>query len=420
MAEGWMMEKLAWITALVVAVLVPPTAAQAHESGVSRFSLNGFGTLGVVHSDEGQADFVSNLFAPDGAGYTRAWSPEVDSRLGVQLTANLTPRLTGIVQLVAEQRYDSRYTPTVEWANLKYNITPDLSVRAGRMVQSSLMVSEYRKVGYAIPWVRPPEEVYRLVPITNFDGIDFSFRSRFDGFTNTLQGAYGRNDATRPGGGTNEVRDIVVLTNTLEWGTTTLFASYGRTRLTANEENLNALFDGFKQFGPAGEVIADHYDVDDKRLEVMAVGARYDPGEWFMMGELAHSNSDTFIGNSRGWYLSGGYRFGAVTPYLTLARVWVDSSTSDPGLSLEGLPPALAAQAAGLNAALNGLLGAVAQQKSITLGARWDFARNRALKVQYERIDLDDGSPGVLSNIQPGFEPGGEVDLFSVSLDFVF
>jgi hypothetical protein len=415
-----MMAKLARVTALAVAVLVHPTTAQSHETGVSRFTLNGFGTLGVVHSDEDQADFVSNAFAPDGAGYTRAWSPEVDSRSGLQLTAKLTPRLTGILQLIAEQRYDEHYTPTVEWANLKYDITPDFSVRAGRMVQSSFMVSQYRKVGYANPWVRPPEEVYGMIPITNFDGIDLSYRTRFAGFTNTLQGAYGRKDVSLPDGGTVEARDAMTLSDTLEWGAITLFASYSSIHVTVDADNLNALFAGFRQFGPEGEAIAGRYDFDNKRVDIIAVGARYDPGNWFVMGELAHTKSRTLFGDSRGWYLTGGYRFGAVTPYATLARLRVVSNTSDPGLSLVALPPAPAAQAAALNAGLNGILGSVAQQKSVTLGARWDFARNMALKVQYERIELDDGSPGILVNPQPGFEPGGRVDLFSVSLDFVF
>jgi predicted porin len=420
LVEERMMGKLARITALAVAVLLHPAAAQSHETGASRFTLNGFGTVGVVHSDEAQADFVANQLAPDGAGYTRAWSPEVDSRFGLQLTADLTPRLTGILQLIAEQRYDDSYTPTVEWANLRYDLTPDLSVRAGRMVQPSFMVSEYRKVGYATPWVRPPEEVYRLVPVTNFDGIDLSYRAHFDGFTNTLRGSYGRTEATSPNGGESEARGAVTLADTLEWGAATLFASYSHTRLTIDEENLTALFDAFRQFGPEGVAIAERYDADDKRLKVMAVGARYDPGDWFVMGERAHTDSRTFFGDSRGWYLTGGYRFGAVTPYLTVARVRVDSSTSDPGLSLGGLPPPLAAQATALNAALNGLLGSAAQQKSVALGARWDFTHNAALKVQYDRIELDDGSPGVLTNLQPGFEPGGQVNLFSVTLDFVF
>jgi hypothetical protein len=46
--------------------------------------------------------------------------------------------------------------------------------------------------------------------------------------------------------------------------------------------------------------------------------------------------------------------------------------------------------------------------------------RGLALKVQYEFIDRDDGSPGTFGNLQPGFEPGGRADLFSASVNFVF
>lgn len=102
----------------------------------------------MVHSDEEQADFVSNLFAPDGAGYSRVWSPEVDSRLGLQLTASLIHQLTGTC---SSSPSSVMTTTSVEGANLRYDIPSDLSVRAGRMEQSLLMVSDYRKVGYAIP-----------------------------------------------------------------------------------------------------------------------------------------------------------------------------------------------------------------------------------------------------------------------------
>jgi predicted porin len=399
-------------------VLVCVTAPGAQAAELPNFSFNGFGTFGVVHSDEDRADFASNLFAPDGAGYTRAWSPEVDSVLGVQLTANLTSRLTGILQVVSEQQYDENYTPTVEWANLTFDITPDLSVRVGRMVQPSFMVSEYRKVRYATPWVRPPKEVYDMIPVTNADGIDMSYRFRFNGFTNTLRAMYGGRDADTPDGSEVSASDTIVLRNTLEWGTVSLFASYTRFRLAI--EGLTPFFDAFRQFGARGVAIADRYDVDSKRVKLMSLGLRYDPGEWFVMGEWARSSSRTFIGDIRGWYITGGYRFKAFTPYVTLAQVQAHSDTSTPGLSLAGLPPAQAAQAAGLNAGLNQMLGSAVQQKSISLGVRWDFIRNAALKVQYQHLDLDEGSPGVLTNIQPGFEPGGSVNLFSAAIDFVF
>jgi opacity protein-like surface antigen len=202
-----MMGKL--VIATVIAVLVCVTAPGAQAAELPNFSFNGFGTFGVVHSDEDRADFASNLFAPDGAGYTRAWSPEVDSVLGVQLTANLTSRLTGILQVVSEQQYDENYTPTVEWANLTFDITPDLSVRAGRMVQPSFMVSEYRKVRYATPWVRPPKEVYDMIPVTNADGIDMSYRFRFNGFTNTLRAMYGGRDADTSDGSEVSASDTI-------------------------------------------------------------------------------------------------------------------------------------------------------------------------------------------------------------------
>jgi hypothetical protein len=404
--------------AVMVALLLHATAAGAQVTETPNLLFNGFGTVGVIHSDEDQADFVSSTLAPDGAGHTRNWSFEVDSRLGLQLTANLTPRLSGVMQVVAEQRHDDSYSPLVEWANFKFDITPDWSVRAGRIVLPVFMASEYRKVGYAIPWVRPPAEVYRLVPVGSNDGIDVSYRTHFGEVTNTLRGNYGRKDVTTASGGKVRAREGVTVTDTLERGPLTLFAGYTRARVTVEE--VQPLFDAIAQFGPQGAALAERYDADDKRVEILSIGARHDPGDWFVMGEWARSSSRSFLGDKRGWYLTGGYRFGPVTPYITLARARVESVTSDPGLAVAGLPPALAAQAAALNATLNTLLARAPEQQSLSLGVRWDFARNVALKLQFDHLDLDAGSAGILVNEQPGFRRGGAVSLFSATLDFVF
>lgn len=410
-------------TTIAAAVLLLHTAlAEAETDSQDQPSLtfDGYGTLGIVHSDEDQADFTSDLLDPDGAGASRDWSPEVDSRLALQASADLSDRVTAIVQLVAEQRYDDSYEPTVEWANIRYQATPGLTLRAGRMVLPAFMTSEYRKVGYALPTVRPAPEVYRIVPISNVDGVSASYRSRFDGVTNTLQGVYGRKTSKFPGG---QVGDVdaergITLANTLEWGATTLFASYNNTHLTF--EGFNPFFDAFRQFGPAGAAIADRYDVDNKEFEFFTLGARYDPGEWFVLGEATTSDSRTFIGEARAWYVTGGVRIGAFTPYASFARAGTGSATSDPGLDTAGLPPAAAGPASQLNGALNMLLNTAARQTRTALGIRWDFARSASLKMQYDRIDLGNNSTGTLVNPQPGFRPGGSVNLFSLALDFVF
>jgi hypothetical protein len=98
------------IIVLLVAIL--PELAVADGLDDSLFSFGGFGTLGLVHSSEHQADFATSLFRPNGAGYTHDWSLAVDSLAAAQITANFTPRLSAVVQVLAQQNYNETYTAT--------------------------------------------------------------------------------------------------------------------------------------------------------------------------------------------------------------------------------------------------------------------------------------------------------------------
>ncbi len=403
----------------LLAVALHASAAHADDPGTPTFSFSGFGTLGVVHSSESKADFTSTSLRPNGAGHTHPWSANVDSRIGAQVTANFTRQISAVVQVISEQHYDNSYTPSVEWANVKYAFTPDFSFRAGRIVLPAFLVSDYRKVGYANPWVRPPVELYSLVPITNSDGVDASYRMHLGDVTNTVQLAYGSTEPRlQNGGGTAKAKDAWGLSYTGEYGAATVHATYYQANLTM--VTFKPLFDGFRQFGPEGSALADRYDVTDKSFTFIGIGAMYDPGRWFVMGEWGATDGHSVLGKRSAWYASGGYRVGKFTPYLTYAQANADSNTSDPGLTLSALPPFLAAPAAGLNAGLNAALGSIPVQKSISVGARWDFAKNAALKLQFDQSRTGAGSPGTLTNLQPGFQAGGRFNVFSAAIDFVF
>ncbi|HUW76662.1 MAG TPA: hypothetical protein VMV70_08255 [Gallionella sp.] len=382
------------------------------------FSFSGFGTLGVVHSSENQADFTSSILKPNGAGYSHALSPDVDSLIGGQVTANFTPKLSAVLQVIAEQNYNNSYRPHVQWANIQYQLTPEFSVRAGRTVLPTFLLSDTRKVAYTYPWVRPPLEVYRLAPITASDGIDASYQIHVGDITNNLQVHVGKSDNQLPNNaGDIKARQSWSLAYTGEYHATTLHIGYESTHLTL--DGVRPIFDAFRQFGPEGIALANKYDVDNKALSVITMGARYDPGKWFVMGEVGHLVTHSFFGKATGWYLSGGYRLGEFTPYLTYGEAKADN-LSDPGLNLSTLPPSLAGPAAGLNAALNSLLSTKVVQNTLSIGGRWDFMTNVALKLQYDHTDIGTGSSGMLSNIQPGFQTGGKVNMFSATIDFVF
>lgn len=386
--------------------------------GQSMFSFSGFGTFGLVHSSEDGADFTTGPLQPNGAGYTHAWSPDVDSRVGAQVIAHFAPRLSAMLQVISEQLYDGTYTPHVEWANIACQATPEFSVRVGRIVLPTFLLSDSRKVGYANPWIRPPVELYSLEDIFDSDGADASYKVHVGEIVNTLVATYGKTDYGVPQGGKFDVNHLWVLADTVEYGALTVHIAYQRA--VYSYDTYDILFDALRQFGPQGAALADKYDLDNKPAQVITAGAVYDPGNWFVMGEWGRRNLHSAIGESTAWYLSGGYRVAKFTPYLTYAGVRAGSNTFDPGLTLSTLPPYLAGPATVLNAGLNAILGSAAVQNTISVGARWDVMKNIDLKMQYDHIDLGSGSAGTLVNVQPGFQRGGAVSLFSVAIDFVW
>lgn len=407
----------------------PPAAAAAllalvlaraclAEASPPVFQFHAFGSLALSHSSENQADFLGSLLIRHGAGYTQSWSAEVDSRLGAQLAVTLTPKISAVVQVLAEQGHDGGYTPRMEWANVTYHPTTDASVRVGRIVLPTFMVSDSRKVGYANAWVRPPGEVYGLVPITSNDGVDATYRAHIGTRELTLQGIYGQSDTKIPSGGTAQAREVWGVTATAENGPGQLRVAYEQTRLTIDV--YNRLFDGFRQFGPEGLAIARRFDADGSVLQFVGAGGLYDPGNWFVMAELGLMRSPSAVGEHVAWYASGGYRFGALTPYVSYSAIAARSPRSDPGLTAAAYPPAQAGAVASLNAALDRLLAASVVQNTISLGVRWDFRKNFDCKLQLDRSRRGAGSPGTLGNIQPGFRPGGRYEVVSLAVDFVY
>ena len=399
--------------------------AAAADPTASMFSFAAFGTLGVVHSNQDKGDFVATPFEASGAGYSHSWSAAVDSLVGAQVRANLTPELSAILQVISQQNYDASFTPHVEWANIKYQFNPDFSVRVGRTSIGLFLLTDTRNVGFSNPWVRPPIELYGLVSVTSNDGVDASYRLHVGDVSNTFQATFGNDSVKFPGrqgqgasAQTAHARNQISLVDSLERGFATLRLTYGQAHVTVH--TLDALFDGFRQFGPEGEGIADRYAVNDRFVSFYGISLGYEPGDWFAMAEWGRVNTDSVLGDKTGWYVGSGYRFGRLTPYLIYAQIRPDSSTSDAGLNLSVLPSGLVAPAETLNAGLNAALASAASQRTLSVGMRWDLARSMDLKVQYDRVNLGAHSAGWLINLQPGFPLGASVDVFSATLDFVF
>ncbi|WP_372696302.1 hypothetical protein [Immundisolibacter sp.] len=396
-------------------------------------SLHGFGTLGVVRSDQDDADVVSNTYLqPNGAGHTRRWDFGVDSKLGGQLNADFGDGWSAVVQVVTKHRYDNSWTPEIEWANVKYQLTPGLSLRGGRTVSPIFMLSDTANVGYANPWVRGPQELYGMVPITNLDGIDLAWNTDIGQATNVFQASFGSNTFDAVDGLRIAGKNSWILSNTLEYSFVAVRVGYLRVDLTFDGNDLDPLTDGLAGLGDslatagfpvAGQramALARRYDIDDTPFEIFSAGLRLTPGNWLLLAEWARGSDAGLIPKTHAGYVTVGYRLRQLQPYVTFAKL--DSQTHAPqAIPTGGLP---APQATAADAANSGLAAALQtaapSQQSLALGLRWDALNAVAVKFEYQHVDLESDSTGRFGNVQPAFQPGGDADLFSVTVDFVF
>lgn len=350
------------------------TSALAYDFGPSSmFSLNGFGTLGVVHSDLDLADFSSSTFQPDGAGYNTDWSPEVDSLLGLQGTMNYG-KWKAVVQGITKQTPYDNWRPVIEWANVRYSFTDKFSVRVGRFAMPTYMNSDTRLVHYAMTAVRPSVELYRLLPVTTTDGIDVSYKFQTGAINHTVRAVWGRNNTHFANHVYGRNRGIWAAIDDMTYGNWTVHTAYQIRQLKLH---------------PSATPV--------QPFRIADIGVNYDNGEWFVLTEVARTWLRPQLSpSSWGYMINTGMRFGELTPYVQYGK-------------LDPLPDVLQ----------NGVTRSPAAN-TVTAGLRWDFYRNCALKVQYDRTEAENRSRGGFINARPTFPVNSKANVFSVALDFVF
>ena len=413
----------AFLTRIAVTILcIAPISAWAEtateELSGQDWKFAGYGSAGLVHSSEKSADFTSNVINPGRAGFSKRYSHDVDSRLAGQINYESHAAWSAVLQVISERNLDQDFSPRVEWANIRYRFSPELSIRVGRTALPIFLLGDYRKASYALPWVRPPVEVYASLPVSNSDGIDVSYSWRAGSLKNVTQGSFGRTRVKIGDGGQATARQLIGISNTTTTDNLTVRASVMTAALTVDVAR--PLFDAFRQFGPPGAALAERYDVANKRTVVAAIGFTYDPGSWFLMGETGHMDARSYLGNKSVSYLSGGYRWNAFTPFVTYSTARSHQPTSDPGLAVAAYPAQVAPLAIGLNQQLDGLLRTITEQHTVSTGVRWDFARDYSMKLQYDRLRPEGRSNGTLINVQADFRPGRPIHVLSAMLDFVF
>lgn len=383
--------------------------AQAQTGGDSAYSFSGFATLGLVSTNTDQGQYV---IPGQPRGADKSASGEVDSKIGVQLTGKANSVFSGTVQLLSKQNGDGNFRPEFEWAYAKAQVLPSLAFRLGRMGGPFFAVSDFRDVGYANTWLRPPTDVYGQVPVSHFDGADATYQTSIGSASLTAQLFGGKSTATFTKVGL-KLENMVGVNTSLELdGGITLRLGHVQGKLTVDSPTLGGLVAALRTTPFAS--VGDQIDPTKKKASFSGLGIAYDQGNWVANAEFTMRRTDSYVPDTDGWYTTLGYRFGKFLPYVTVSELKQKDG------NVVNTIPAGVPQLAQLRAIVNGTLADQARnQKTNAVGVRWDAYRNIALKAQYERVKPTGN--GLFANTVPGFGTNGSsVNVYSIAVDTVF
>ena len=347
-----------------------------------RLKINGFMSAGVAMND---GDDLEEPFYSISDNY----STKAISKLGVQFTFEVADNISATAQLVSKGTND--YDVNAEWAYLTYEATNDLRFNIGRQRIPYYLLSEYLDVGYALPWVIAPLELYNI-PISSTDGIsaiyDFdlgpmnfswqTYAGASSGYSEQLQAEFSQNESW----GTNLQ---------MEAGSWTFRMGYNTSKLDADPDAggpgdllttaMNTAQDSLARtlaaapFGiptaPAPEWAGG---LENFATDYISAGFMYDNGDLLVLGEISNlSTDDTVQPVGDAGYLTIGYRFGKWMPHVTFAKFQTDSKNDKQVRQLQDYADSVGRgaylAALGLNGQINGSTSSVSVGPGATVAA---------------------------------------------------
>jgi len=382
-------------------------AASAGDSGIS---LSGFLTAGATYADQ-KVLSTTNAVSQDGnientVGFTN------DSRIGIQLSAKVNREVSVTGQLLARGSEDG-FNMKADWAFVSYRAADPLTIRGGKLKLTTFLVSDYIEVGYAYPWIRPPQEVYYANPISTLSGADALVRFNFGDYTLLFQPYYGVSrgeQALVPQEVIGAIPQITFTPPATLTASPSPAGTVAYTDFTADSlTGVNLSFGSDVFTVRAGYlqtlVSASAFGVSQEKATFTSVGGTLDWKGLVLYTEYFQREIEGLANmafpNQKGAYATIGYRFGKFLPHITYATL----DDNDNPTTLFGQP---------------------LKQTSATLGLRYELGTGAALKIEAQQVKPEAANTGgparglLIANPATGPELSDNVMIYSLAVDVVF
>ena len=366
---------------------------------------------------DGFASFVAGqvldkdeLVQDDFRGYDDKLGFQNNSLFALQMRADLQDKLSATAQIIAkgENDYDAKFN----WAYLAYELTNELTVKAGRFRTPLFMYSDFLDVGYAYHWISPPDSVYDLSGFDSSDGVMFEYQADIAGWNSLATLTLGRT-AVDVLSGALDSSDSWTVTWTMNYDWFTARVVHADSQISVTNDQLTAIAGGLTGAGVTQDAIDDMLLESDRGyFNGVAVGV--DTGALFATAEYSEVGSeDAFNADpKKSWYVTAGMRRGDWTFFATVENVSADAPTKsrdaitdqvDGTIAFLSTLPGQEEAIAGLQALRGGVVqlyqSSERDEDIYSIGARYNFHPAAAAKVEYMEMDdkINDVKPSAIA-----------------------
>jgi len=371
------------IVTAVTYLAITPLIVQA-ENWSDKLTISGFASADYHKTDE---PLPFNGEAGKGHDDQGSFS---GTRFGINFNAIINDKFKFGGQLFSTKEEDN-YATHVDWAFGTLKLTDSLDLRAGKLKFPIGLVNEYIDVGYAYPWMHAPTSFYSeaganlngpQVTREAFSGASLlwtvdlgDWQTEFDLFVG---------EVNLEGTDVRKLMGLVVNLNLDE----EIFIE-----LATYEGNMqNVELEGAVQGGSMWEnmlyVMEGNMQGADHSVD--SLGVKYDSNNILFMYELANVTMGQLTAmEATAWYATLGYQMGKFMPNITFENYEQGDG----------------------NGAFDD------DQDIVTLGLRWDYVSNVAIKFEVSQIKLNQG------NGMFGYEDNPEdntINMFGIGIDTVF
>lgn len=293
-------------------------------------------------------------------------------------------------------KYKEENKLEITWLNGKYQVNDEFAIRAGRMQLGIFLDSNTLDIDYTHLWAKAPVEIYNIMPLKGFDGIELHYDKLVnDYYINLKLTPYGKASKSikiQSNSLKAKFKNMKAVSLSVEKNNVTLKTSYTTGKYYMPSDYITGLEEIKQTLTQFGNDMSS-YSYDYKKIEYLSFGIDYTYDNYSFNSEIVKTRSDSLALDMTAYYLLFSYRYNQITPYIMFSENKNDKDyyNVDNIHIPTNLPENYYKAAIQSKSALESILYNMnCSQKTSTIGFRYDYDVGIAIKTQVDRITFSD------------------------------